>query len=124
VEEQFKEYGLTSGLIRLDDKMRRLKNLKDQTHHAVKEPLKDTVTDLSGYAVLLTILLSSEEGYLVETKEEYLKRMEAKEIPEHMQKYLGKKAGVTWKPSKSPFEQQYDINFQPVPPYFDPDDQY
>jgi hypothetical protein len=80
VEKQFNKYGLTSCLIRLDDKMSRLDNLKDQTHTNVKETLKDTSTDLSGYAVLLTILLSSES--------------------------------------------KHDMNFNPVPPYFGPDDQH
>lgn len=61
MEEQFNEYGLTSLLVRLDDKMRRLKNLQNNEAQ-VDESRKDTVLDLAGYSVLGYILLSSEEN--------------------------------------------------------------
>ena len=48
VEEQFKEYGDISVLVRLDDKMRRLKTLINSSQPMVKqESRKDTVKDLA-----------------------------------------------------------------------------
>lgn len=57
VEEQFNEYGLASILIRLDDKMRRLKNLVGKDPQVIEESLIDTLQDLSGYATLGKICL-------------------------------------------------------------------
>lgn len=57
VQEQFDEYGLDSILIRLDDKMRRLKSLRSKDPQVVGESLQDTLQDLSGYALLGLICL-------------------------------------------------------------------
>lgn len=57
VQEQFNEYGLTSILIRLDDKLRRLKNLKNHPQHVKDESLLDTMKDIAGYAILGSICL-------------------------------------------------------------------
>ncbi|MER1998396.1 MAG: nucleotide modification associated domain-containing protein [Lysinibacillus sp.] len=60
-EEQYNEYGLTSVLIRLDDKMKRLKHL--QKHEAlVNESIKDTLQDIAGYALLASILVEGDEN--------------------------------------------------------------
>ena len=63
VEEQFKEYGETSLLIRLDDKLRRLKQLQNAPAKVTSESKQDTYFDLAGYSVLDYILLSSETKY-------------------------------------------------------------
>lgn len=55
VQEQFDEYGLTSILIRLDDKLKRLKSLQKKEQLVKDESLIDTLTDLAGYAVLGSI---------------------------------------------------------------------
>jgi hypothetical protein len=57
VQEQFEEYGLTSILIRLDDKLRRLKNLLNNPQLVKDESVHDTIKDLAGYAVLGSICL-------------------------------------------------------------------
>jgi hypothetical protein len=60
VQEQFNEYGLTSILIRLDDKQRRLKTLQNQNPSVTSESRKDTLTDTAGYAILGLLCLEDE----------------------------------------------------------------
>jgi hypothetical protein len=55
VEEQFKEYGDSSINLRLEDKLRRLKNLSKNPAQ-VNEKKSETVLDSAGYAVLAYIL--------------------------------------------------------------------
>lgn len=59
VQEQFDEYGLTSILIRLDDKLRRLKTLKTKEGQ-VPESIADTLKDLAGYSILGLLCLEDE----------------------------------------------------------------
>jgi hypothetical protein len=51
-EEQYKEYGLLSVLIRLDDKMRRLKQLSKNEAQIKDESIRDTLMDLCNYSVM------------------------------------------------------------------------
>lgn len=51
--EQYAEYGMLSALIRLDDKMRRLKTLRTADEAQVKdEAIADSLLDMAGYALL------------------------------------------------------------------------
>lgn len=53
VSKTFEEYGLTSFLVRMDDKMNRIKNLNKSNDVAViGESIEDTLLDLANYAVL------------------------------------------------------------------------
>lgn len=61
VQEQFNEYGMTSLLIRLDDKMKRLKNLQKNKQMVMDETVLDTLQDLAGYAILGQICLMIEQ---------------------------------------------------------------
>lgn len=62
VQEQFQEYGPVSLHIRLDDKLRRLKQLETTGKINVKtESKQETMIDLAGYAILGLLCLSSEE---------------------------------------------------------------
>lgn len=61
VQEQFKDYGLTSILIRLEDKVRRLKHLQKNKQQVNDESLIDTLDDLAGYAVLGSLCLEIEK---------------------------------------------------------------
>lgn len=60
VEEQYKEYGDTSLHLRIEDKLRRLKNLTKQAA-LVPEKEAETYLDAAGYSVLAYILKLSEE---------------------------------------------------------------
>lgn len=53
--QQFEEYGLVSFLIRMDDKMRRLKNLNKKNDPEVNESIEDTLIDQAGYSILALI---------------------------------------------------------------------
>lgn len=51
--EQWREYGMISSCIRLEDKMRRLKRLTMSSERYVKdESIRDTLLDMCGYAIL------------------------------------------------------------------------
>jgi hypothetical protein len=95
VQEQFNEYGLTSILIRLDDKQRRLKTLQNQNPSVTSESRKDTLTDTAGYAILGLLCLEDEPlpdmNYNLSLDKYFKKLEELKSIPH---------------------------------PYFDPDDQH
>lgn len=47
----FEEFGLTMAAIRLDDKLRRFKNLI-KTESLVEESIRDTLMDLANYAIM------------------------------------------------------------------------
>jgi hypothetical protein len=61
VEEQYLEHGDTSLIIRLDDKLRRLKQLSTHKANVKTESKADTLLDSAGYSILGYVLLSSEE---------------------------------------------------------------
>jgi hypothetical protein len=60
VEEQYEEYGLMSLNLRLEDKLRRLKNLSKKEQAVKEESVADTLLDSAGYALLGFIILSQE----------------------------------------------------------------
>ena len=55
--EQYDEHGLLSAIIRLDDKMRRLKQLNKQEAQVKDESIRDTVLDLANYAIMTVMEL-------------------------------------------------------------------
>lgn len=54
--EQYKEHGMVSSVIRLDDKMRRLKQLT-KNDALVNESIEDTLLDLANYAIMTVMEL-------------------------------------------------------------------
>ena len=60
VEEQYYEYGDTSLHLRIEDKLRRVKNLA-KTEAQVSEKEAETYLDAAGYSILAYILKLSEE---------------------------------------------------------------
>lgn len=65
-EEQFKEYGLLSAVIRLDDKMRRLKQLLRHEAQVKDENIQDTLLDMANYAILTIMELRKQRDGLNE----------------------------------------------------------
>lgn len=57
---QYKEYGMTSAVIRLDDKIRRLKQLL-KSEAQVDESKEDTLMDIIGYAALTLMEMRKEK---------------------------------------------------------------
>lgn len=49
------EYGLTAYLLRIDDKISRIKSLnkKNGEHLVVDESMEDTIKDIAGYSILM-----------------------------------------------------------------------
>lgn len=62
--EQYSEYGLLSVIIRLDDKLRRLKSLANSQEGAkvADEAIADTLLDMAGYALLASVEESDSEA--------------------------------------------------------------
>lgn len=50
--EQFQEHGILSLIIRLDDKLRRLKQLYKNKAQVKDESVRDTILDLSNYGIM------------------------------------------------------------------------
>jgi len=48
----YEEYGMESILIRLDDKLSRLKSITKQNRYVKDESVKDTLIDIVGYSLL------------------------------------------------------------------------
>ena len=62
-DKTLNEYGRNIGLIRIEDKLNRLKNLlllKEEIR--TEESIIDTVLDIAGYAVLFSIYLKEQGG--------------------------------------------------------------
>ena len=76
VSKTFDEYGLVSFLVRMDDKMNRIKTLNKIQDAAVRgEKIEDTLLDLANYAILaLTEIEFRKKLLLSEQNEEYPKK--------------------------------------------------
>ena len=59
--KSYKEYGLTMSLIKLEDKLNRLKSLNKSKSAKVEESIEDTLADLANYAIMTLIELEEEE---------------------------------------------------------------
>jgi tRNA G37 N-methylase TrmD len=50
--ESVKEWGIIAAIVRMDDKMRRLKSLVQQPALIKSESMKDTLMDLANYCIM------------------------------------------------------------------------
>lgn len=60
--KSFEEFGLTSPVIRLSDKLERLKTLSKQEAQVKDESIQDTVMDIAVYAMLTLMELMNKDG--------------------------------------------------------------
>jgi len=58
--KQFMEYGLTSSVIRIEDKFLRLKKLSKNKAQVKDETIEDTLLDLANYAIMTVMELEKE----------------------------------------------------------------
>lgn len=62
-EQTLNEFGLIAGVIRLNDKMNRVKQLcKSQKQEVKDEKIEDTLIDLANYAVMTLSWLKNNNG--------------------------------------------------------------
>ena len=59
------EYGLTAYLLRINDKISRIKSLnkKNGEHLVVDESMEDTIKDIAGYSILMLNYLKNNSQY-------------------------------------------------------------
>lgn len=61
VHDTYMKYGLTSFLVRLEDKLNRARTLSQKDGLVADEKIKDTLLDMANYAILAVIELEAEE---------------------------------------------------------------
>lgn len=61
VTNTYKDFGLVSFLVRMQDKLNRLKTLNKKDSQVKDESIRDTLVDLANYAILAVIELDKEE---------------------------------------------------------------
>lgn len=60
VHDTYEKYGMTSFLVRMEDKMNRLRSLSTKTSKVKDEKIEDTLQDLANYAILAMIELKGD----------------------------------------------------------------
>lgn len=64
--DSFKEFGITSAVVRMNDKMNRIKSLSKKGDRQVKdESLRDSLMDLANYALMTVVELENEGEELI-----------------------------------------------------------
>ncbi|MBE9387855.1 DUF1599 domain-containing protein [Vagococcus salmoninarum] len=61
--ESLNEFGLVAGLVRVGDKVNRLKSLTKNEQRVNDESLRDTILDASNYLVMMAMWLDSEDNH-------------------------------------------------------------
>lgn len=61
VSETYKKYGMTSFLVRMEDKLNRVRTLTQKEAKVQDEKIEDTLLDLANYAILAIIEKKMEE---------------------------------------------------------------
>lgn len=60
VSDTYKDFGLVAFLVRMQDKMNRLKTLNKQDAKVKDEKIRDTLIDLANYSILAIIEMEGE----------------------------------------------------------------
>ena len=60
VHDTYLKYGLTSFLVRLEDKLNRVRTINQKEQLVKDEKIKDTLLDLANYAILAILELEGE----------------------------------------------------------------
>lgn len=62
VSESYKEWGIISSVVRMDDKMRRIKQLVKHEPNVKSETIEDTLLDLANYSIMALMELRKENN--------------------------------------------------------------
>lgn len=77
--KSYQEFGLTAPIVRMSDKMERLKSLSKADARVKDESIKDTLTDLGTYAFMTALELEVEEAKIKEGEDLIRGRLETRE---------------------------------------------
>ena len=69
VHDTYLKYGLTSFLVRLEDKLNRARTISQKEQLVKDEKIKDTLLDLANYATLAVLELEWEESQHVQGRD-------------------------------------------------------
>ena len=69
VHDTYLKYGLTSFLVRLEDKLNRARTISQKEQLVKDEKIKDTLLDLANYATLAVLELEWEESQRVQGRD-------------------------------------------------------
>lgn len=61
VSDTYRDFGLVSFLVRIQDKLNRLKTLSKQNAKVTDEKIEDTLLDMANYSILALIELKKDE---------------------------------------------------------------
>ena len=76
--KSYQEFGLTAPIVRMSDKMERLKSLTKADAKVKDESIRDTLIDLANYAMMTVIELEEEEEKIEECEDLITERLEAR----------------------------------------------
>lgn len=62
VHDTFEKYGLTSFLVRIEDKLNRARTLSNNDTQLVNEKIEDTLLDMANYAVIAVLEMRCKGG--------------------------------------------------------------
>lgn len=62
INDTFKKYGIVSYLVRMEDKINRVRTLTQNNNQKVDEKIRDTLIDLANYSILAVIELENERN--------------------------------------------------------------
>lgn len=61
MHDTYTKYGLTSFLVRLEDKLNRVRTLSKQEANVADEKIEDTLLDMANYAILAVLELKGDQ---------------------------------------------------------------
>lgn len=76
--KSYQEFGLTAPVVRMSDKMERLKSLSKAEARVKDESIRDTLVDLANYAMMTVIELDEEEAKIKECEDLITERLETR----------------------------------------------
>ena len=62
VHDTYTKYGLTSFLVRLEDKLNRVRTLSRQEDRVMEEKIEDTLLDMANYDILAVLELKGDQA--------------------------------------------------------------
>lgn len=74
--KSYQEFGLTAPIIRISDKVERLKSLSKADARVKDESIRDTLIDLANYAIMTVVELDAEEAKIKECEDRITERLE------------------------------------------------